>query len=103
MLEDKAYLMAAQISQFSYQGSKIDSLDLLANYRPYTQHQYRIELRNNNLVWDSYKLTDIAFVSEGNQHQQQSNQLSTVMHTLVLKPNSLVLSQLVVKMTQSRT
>jgi translocation and assembly module TamB len=62
----------AQISQFSYQGSKIDSLDLLANYRPYSQHKYRIELHNNNLVWDSYKLTDIAFISEGNQHQQQS-------------------------------
>ncbi|MGX9462185.1 autotransporter assembly complex protein TamB [Shewanella sp. A14] len=62
----------AQMSKFSYQGSKIDNLDLLAKYRPYTQHQYRIELRNSNLVWDSYKLTDIAFVSEGNQEQQHS-------------------------------
>jgi len=65
----------AQISQFSYQGSKIDSLDLLANYRPYEQHSYKVEL-HNNLVWDSYKLTDITFISEGDQHQQQSK-LST--------------------------
>ncbi|AZG73787.1 translocation/assembly module TamB domain-containing protein [Shewanella livingstonensis] len=62
----------AQINKFSYQGSKLDSLDLRATYRPYAQHEYRIELHNNNLVWDSYKLTDIAFMSEGNQSQQQS-------------------------------
>ncbi|MBB1477332.1 translocation/assembly module TamB domain-containing protein [Shewanella sp. SG41-3] len=62
----------AQINKLSYQGSKIDNLNLLANYRPYLQHQYRIELHNNNLVWSSYKLTDISFISEGNQSKQQS-------------------------------
>ncbi|WP_350431181.1 translocation/assembly module TamB domain-containing protein [Shewanella sp. H8] len=62
----------AQISKFSYQGGKIDSLDLHGNYRPYSQHQYKAELHTNNLVWDSYKLTDIVFISDGNQQQQQS-------------------------------
>jgi translocation and assembly module TamB len=95
----------ANISQLSYQGSKIDSLDLRANYHPYAQHKYWIELHNTNLVWDSYKLTDIAFFSEGNQHQQQSKlntQGDVVINTQMTSSSNIDKQQLNATLTEFR-
>ena len=62
----------AQINKFSYNGSKIDNTTLVANYRPFEQHSYRVELDNNLLFWNNNKLSKLTLVSEGDQQQQQT-------------------------------
>ncbi|WP_445777479.1 autotransporter assembly complex protein TamB [Shewanella sp.] len=63
----------AQISKFSYNGSKIDNTTLVANYRPFEQHRYRIALNNTLLFWNNNKLSELILISEGDQHQQQTS------------------------------
>ena len=63
----------AQINKLSYNGSKIDSMTLLANYRPFEQHSYRVELKNNLLFWNNNKLSELTLLSEGDQLKQQTS------------------------------
>ncbi|MGB6136254.1 MAG: translocation/assembly module TamB domain-containing protein [Shewanella sp.] len=67
----------AQINKLSYHGSKIDNVSLVANYQPYEQHRYSIDIKNSLLFWNNYKLSELTLRSEGDQHQQQTT-LSTL-------------------------
>ncbi|MCU7370283.1 hypothetical protein PEC18_05210 [Paucibacter sp. O1-1] len=66
-----------QINKLSYSGSKIDNVSLVANYRPYEQHRYSIDIKNSLLFWNNYKLSELTLRSKGDQHQQQTT-LSTL-------------------------
>ncbi|GGP68605.1 hypothetical protein GCM10009347_37440 [Shewanella algicola] len=62
----------AQINKLSYSGSKIDNVSLVANYRPYEQHRYSIDIKNSLLFWNNYKLSDLTLHSDGDQYLQQT-------------------------------
>lgn len=67
----------ADMQNTSYSGAKFDALNLKAQYQPYQNHQYSIDLISNNLFWNNKKLDTVKVASAGDDGNQVTSMATT--------------------------
>ncbi|QIR14214.1 autotransporter assembly complex protein TamB [Shewanella aestuarii] len=60
----------ANMQKSSYSGAKFDGLMLKAQYQPYQNHLYSIDLTTDNLFWKNYTLDTLTIASTGDDTEQ---------------------------------
>lgn len=62
--------LQAELNAFSAKGMSLDYTQLTGHYSPFSNHKFALKLRNNQLNWKKYRLTDLSVSAKGDLNQQ---------------------------------